>query len=100
MHKHPKRFLESVCRGELTSEIIDRPKFKGVAIEIEASDRSREIRDSLLEMLLMLSRYDELVFGTVSGGGNTPFVRGLIKLHDRKALWLRPLDRWRRDDRR
>ncbi len=95
LHKAPKAFLQAVCLGDLTSDEISRPNYKRTAAEIEASNESREARKSLLEMLLTLVRYDDLVFGSVPGREDMAFVRGLIKLHDRKALWLRPLHQWK-----
>ena len=32
---------------------------------------------------------------TIPGTPEIPVLRGLIKLHDRKALWLRPLKEWK-----
>ncbi|MEM9617488.1 MAG: PcfJ domain-containing protein [Pseudomonadota bacterium] len=95
LHKKPNAFLEAVCTGELTSDEIDRPNFKAAAAEIESSNESEDVRLSLLEMLRVLVRHDDLTFQTVGGGDDTPFIRGLIKLHDRKALWLRPLEDWK-----
>ncbi len=94
LHKHPKEFLKAVCEGDLGSDEIDRPVFKMVAQEIENSAEDGEIRASLLDILTRLNRHKNLVFG-VATDGDTPLVRGLIKLHDRKALWLRPLDDWK-----
>ena len=94
LHKQPKAFLQAVCQGEIGSEEIDRPNFKRAAAEIEGSNEADEIRQSLLAMLLMLNKFD-LVFQSVAGNDDTPFIRGLIKLHDRKALWLRPLEDWK-----
>jgi hypothetical protein len=95
LHKHPKAFLESVCLGTLASAELDRPKFKRVAEAIEQSNADTEVRKSLLAMLHALSRYDDLIFETVPGRADTPLIRGLIKLHDRKVLWLRPLESWK-----
>jgi hypothetical protein len=95
LHKNPKLFIQSVCRSDLTSDEIDRPNYKRTAAEIEASDESQETRQSLLGMLLALIKYNDLIFGSVPGREDVPFVRGLIKLHDRRALWLRPLDQWK-----
>ena len=95
LHKNPGAFLEAVCRGELSSDEIDRPHFKRTAAEIEASNESEDVRESLLDMLVTLSRYDDLIFQSAPDQADTPYVRGLIKLHDRKALWLRPLDEWK-----
>lgn len=95
LHKNPKAFLEAVCYGELTSEEIDRPNYKRVAAEIEASNPDPQYRASLLDMLVALGKRDDMVFQTVAGEDDLPFVRGLIKLHDRRKLWLRPLDAWR-----
>lgn len=94
LHKHPKEFLKAVCDGELGADDIDRPIFKMVAGEIENSAEDSDKRTSLLAFLTHLNRHKNLVFG-VAKDGETPLVRGLIKLHDRKALWLRPLDDWK-----
>ena len=95
LHKNPKAFVEAVCRGELTSDEIDRPNFKRAAAEIEASKETDEARLSLLDMLLAMLKHGDMVFQSVAGRDDTPFVRGLIKLHDRKTLWLRPLEDWK-----
>ena len=94
LHKNPKAFFEAVCCGELSADEIDRPNFKRSAAEIEASNESAEARESLLKMLLELSKYKDLLLGTVPGQDDLPFIRGLIKLHDRKSLWLRDLSDW------
>ena len=95
LHKTPKLFLEAVCNGELSSDEIDRPNFKAAASEIEASREDEDYRKFLLNFLLSLIKQDDLLFQSVPGRGETPFIRGLIKMHDRKALWLRPLDEWK-----
>lgn len=95
LHKNPKAFLEAVCQGELSSNEIERPNYKRTAAEIEASNEDADKRGSLLEMLLGLLRYHDLIFESAAGRQDQPFVRGLIKLHDRKTLWLRPLDDWK-----
>ena len=95
LHKHPKAFLEAVCAGDLTWDEIERPAFKRVAAEIEASNESSEVRRSLLDTLLCLIKFDDMAFQSVPGREDVPFIRGLIKLHDRKALWLRPLEEWK-----
>lgn len=94
LHKHPKDFLRAVCAGEVGSDDIDRPMFKTVAQEIEASKKDPDTRASLADMLVSFARHKDLVFG-MAGASNTPLMRGLIKLHDRKALWLRPLSDWK-----
>ena len=95
LHKNPRAFLESVCCGELSADEIDRPNYKRVAAEVEASNESEEARASLLEMLLSLAKLKDLVFGAMTDRDETPFIRGLVKLHDRKALWLRDLASWK-----
>ncbi|MEM7427212.1 MAG: PcfJ domain-containing protein [Pseudomonadota bacterium] len=95
LHKKPKAFLEAVCRGELSSDQIERPNFKRTAQEIESSNEAEESRESLLQMLMQLTKHDDAVFQTVAAEADTPFVRGFVKLHDRKALWLRPLEDWK-----
>ncbi|MEM9061457.1 MAG: PcfJ domain-containing protein [Pseudomonadota bacterium] len=93
LHKKPKPFLEAVCAGEIHAHQIDRPAFKAVTEEIGAAKDDPAYRRSLKDMLLALLRYDSLIFGATPDG--IPFIRGLIKLHDRKVLWLRPLADWK-----
>jgi len=95
LHKNPKAFLKAVCIGEFSSNEIDRPNFKMAAVEIEGSNQDENIRKSLSDMLADLIRQDDLIFSTAGGRNDPPFIRGLIKLHDRKALWLRPLSDWK-----
>lgn len=95
LHRNPKAFLKAVCSGDLSSDDIDRPIFKQAAAVIEASKEDAGARSSLLDMLLQLSGHGDFVFQTVADRSNTPFLRGLIKLHDHKALWLRPLEEWK-----
>ncbi|MCH9766077.1 MAG: PcfJ domain-containing protein [Alphaproteobacteria bacterium] len=95
LHKNPKAFLEAVCLGELTSDEIERPNYKRAAVEIEASNEDKDMRASLLDMLLGLIKYDDLIFQSVASRQDMPFIRGLIKLHDRKALWLKSLADWK-----
>ena len=95
LHKNPKAFLKAVCRGELTSDDIDRPNYKRTAQEIEVSNELEEARESLLEMLSILVKHHDLIFGAVSGQEDLPLIRGLIKLRDRKVLWLRDLESWK-----
>lgn len=95
LHRNPKAFLQSVCSGEMTSDEIERPVFKAIAKEIEESDRNREARQSLFEMLNALTAKTDLVFKSGGPNNQIPFIRGLIKLHDRRALWLRPLGDWK-----
>ncbi|MDG2004284.1 MAG: PcfJ domain-containing protein [Novosphingobium sp.] len=95
LHRNPKAFLRAVCSGELSSDEIDRPIFKQAAAEIEASMENGEAQSSLLEMLLQLSNYGDFIFQTAPGRAETPFLRGLVKVHDRRALWLRPLEDWK-----
>ncbi|MEM9878612.1 MAG: hypothetical protein AAF862_04950, partial [Pseudomonadota bacterium] len=95
LHKSPAAFLKMVCLGDLSSDDLDRPKFKLVAQELEQSSEAEEVRRSLLEMLLGLLKHDDLIFETSQDGRGAPYIRGLIKLHDRKALWLRSIADWR-----
>jgi len=95
LHKNPKAFLEAVCQGEMTSDEIERPNYKRTAVEIEASNEDKGTRASLLDMLLTLAKYDDLIFQSAASRQDMPFIRGLIKLHDRKTLWLKPLAEWK-----
>lgn len=95
LHRNPKAFLNSVCLGDITSDEIERPVFKAIAREIEESDSEPDKRRSLLEMLLQINARSDLVFKSGGANNQTPFVRGLVKMHDRKALWLRAVADWK-----
>ena len=95
LHKNPKSFLQAVCEGKLRSQAIDRPGFKAVAEAIETHQSGGECGVSLFKMLDFLNRTSKLVFEQASGWNHAAFIVGLIKLHNRKALWVRPLDNWK-----
>jgi len=95
LHRNPKAFLNSVCSGSITSDEIERPVYKAVAREIEESDSDPAKRNSLFEMLTLLNAKSDLVFKSGGADNQTPFVRGLVKMHDRKALWLRAIESWK-----
>lgn len=95
LHKNPKVFLTALCQRKVHSDNLVRPAFKTVAEEVETHIKEPETRLAFLDMLLALLRHKDLIFETVPDDHFTPFIRGLIKLHDRKALWLRPLEEWK-----
>ena len=95
LHRKPKAFFKAGFEGDLKSEEIDRPIFKAIAAEIEASNEGPEVRGSLHEMLLHLLKFKDFVFQTLAGRTDVPLIRGLIKLNDRKTLWVRPLEDWK-----
>lgn len=92
IHKKPKQFLEAVCLGTLSPENIERPAFKAIADEIAQSYAEPEVRKSLLSMLQGLLKHNDLPLAATANG--VPFVRGLIKLHDRRGIWVRKIEDW------
>ena len=96
LHRNPQKFLTAACAGDITSDEIDRPLFKLACAEIEQSNESQDSRASLSEFLVSLVKpAGDLMFQTVAGYDDVPYMRGLVKMHDRKALWLRPIEDWK-----
>ena len=96
IHHNPRRLIAAACDGEVTSADITRPVWQEIVRSIEASNGDPETRESLKAFLsLIAQRGTMLVETTRIGGQDYRFIDGLIKLHDRKALWLRPAEDWR-----
>jgi PcfJ-like protein len=92
LHRSPKVFVEAACRGDLIAADIDRPLFRAACEEIERSAPDPAVRASLAAFLIGLLKHGDFIF---EQGDEGPFMRGLIKLHDRKVLWLRPAERFK-----
>ena len=89
LDRKPKQFIDALCLGEIDAEVIKRPGLAEAASAIAASNP--ETRDSLAEMLHQFVPYGRFLFET-TGPEGLSITHGLVKLHDRKALWVRPLD--------
>lgn len=88
IHRNPKKSLEDICLGALHSSQIERPQWKAVALEIEASKLTRKEAESLLTFCLHILKVADFLL-------DDSYLSGVIKLHARKRHWLRPLEDWR-----
>jgi hypothetical protein len=86
LHRTPKAFIDAACSGALHGQPIDRPAFRVARDEIDRSNPDESVRASLAEFLNGILKHGDFLFEECDDG---PFIRGLIKLHDRKVLWLR-----------
>lgn len=91
-----RKFLKQACAGELDPATITRRGWREVALAVSKAAKKTEDRDSLEKFLLHLEKNTDLVFETAQISGRTyPYIDGLIRLHARKALWLRDPLEWK-----
>ncbi len=90
--RKPRAFISSICNDEIAAQDIRRDVYREAALAIQATDLDK--RESLKEMLNTLIAHGNQMFDRVGPDGASVIV-GLIKLHDRKSLWLRPLDEFK-----
>jgi PcfJ-like protein len=96
LHHNPKKLLEEICLGKLHSRHIERPQWKALALEIEASRLNHKDAKTLLEFCLyILGVADFLLDDTMVAGQRVSYLAGIIKLHALKQHWLRKLEDWR-----
>jgi hypothetical protein len=97
VHRNPRRFLVEACAGRVDPATVERPGWREVAAAIAGAKDKSEGRQSLADFLLHLERVSDLVFAVAATRGRQPhlYLEGLIKLHERKGLWLRDPLVWR-----
>jgi hypothetical protein len=95
---NPRRFLAAACVGGINPDDVTRPVWREVATAIANSKPDEKERESLKSYLLYLEDVSDLVFGVASQGRQQfPYVEGLIRLHERRGMWLRQVEDWRPD---
>lgn len=96
LHHNPRKFLESVCAGEIEPSEVTRPGWHDVAVAISRSPVDGDARESLAAFLLHLERHSDLVFSSVRVGPQTTlYMDALLHLHRRRGQWLRDPLEWR-----
>jgi len=96
IHQNPRKFIEHACAGGIDPTEVARPGWKEAAQAIAASKRDAADRDSLRGFLLYLERRCDFLFeGVQWGRANLRYIDGLVRLHDRRGQWLRPIEDWR-----
>jgi hypothetical protein len=95
VHRNPRRFLTDACAGRIDPATVERPGWREVASIIANAKDGPGERESLADFLLHLERVCDLVFATTVGRQSMLYLEGLIRLHERKGLWLRDPKSWR-----
>lgn len=96
LHRNPKKLIENICMGRITSADIDRPVWREFSKIIEKSRGDIESRTSLLSLLQKVhSTTDFLLEEAEFSGRRYPYIAALIKLNDRRGQWLQTYDNWR-----
>ena len=95
LHRSPRRFIEEACAGRIDPATVDRPGWREVAHAIAAAKDGPGERESLAAFLLHLERICDLVFASTPGPQRALYLDGLIRMHDRRKLWLRDLGSWK-----
>ncbi|MCC2098241.1 MAG: PcfJ domain-containing protein [Hyphomicrobiales bacterium] len=97
LHRNPRRLIEAACDGQVDAEAIGRPEWQEFCKSIAASNPDPEHRRSLKDFLLLANDKADFLFGTVDLNGSAyRYIDALIKLHDRRGLWLRRPEDWRK----
>jgi hypothetical protein len=97
--QNPRRFIALACAGEIDGESVGRVSWRQLAAAVKRSKADDEKgRESLAAFLLHLEKVSDLVFAdAVQGRMRAPYADALVKLHDRRKLWLRDPADWKPD---
>jgi hypothetical protein len=98
LHRNPRQIIEAAFRGEIKAFDVKRPQLKALCETIECSRTKPKAggnADDARELFLWaLDHTDFLLESLTFGRTSYPVAEALLKIHDRKALWLRPLEAW------
>lgn len=93
---NPRKFLKQACAGDLVPTTVTRRGWREVAVAVTKAAKTIETRKSLETFLLHLEKNTDLVFESAQMGAHSyPYIDGLVRLHARKALWLRNPLEWK-----
>jgi hypothetical protein len=96
VHRNPRKFIAEACAGRIVPAQVERPGWREVATAIAGAKSGEGERESLAEFLLHLERSSDLVFASTTVTRQPRlYLDGLIRLHERRRLWLRDLKTWR-----
>jgi hypothetical protein len=95
VHRNPRRFLSEACAGRIDPASVERPGWREAASMIANAKDGPGERESLADFLLHVERVSDVVFAATAGRQAVLYLGGLIRLHERKGLWLRDPASWR-----
>jgi hypothetical protein len=96
VHANPRKFIVQACDGLIAPEDATRPGWHEAARAIQKSSDDPERRASLKAFLLHLEDVSDLIFASATmRRENVLYIDALIRLHDRKKQWIRPVEDWR-----
>ena len=96
LHRNPRKFIAEACAGRVAAGDVERPGWREAAAVIANAKGTEAERARLAEFLLHLERVSDLVFVSTTVAGQSRFyLEGLIRLYERRKLWLRDLEGWR-----
>jgi PcfJ-like protein len=96
LHRNPRKLIEAMCKGDVTSASIHRPQLQQLCRSIECSSAKPEARAALQELLQWAEAETDFLFESFKFGSTAfPAVEALIKLNDRRGQWLRKPEDWK-----
>lgn len=96
LERNPRRAIEALCRGDLRSEDVIAHTLRPLAEHIERSRKSKDARESLARLLLLVDRKASFLYDTaVFGNESHHYVEALVSLNARRRQWIRSLEDWR-----
>jgi len=96
VYRNPRKFLMDACAGRIDAATVRRPVWRQAVEMIGKRKRGSEERQSLVTFLLHLERISDLVFETATlGHQSVLYLEGLVRLHERRAQWIRDPLEWR-----
>jgi hypothetical protein len=95
LHRNPRKLIEAMCTGEITSAGIKRPDLQHLCRSIESSNTKPDDRAALQDLLQWAEADTDFLFESFKFGTATyPVVDALIKLNDRRGQWVRRPEDW------
>jgi hypothetical protein len=92
--RNPKKLIEKACDGLLDHKKIDRPFWKDFAEAICTSKDKNKA--SLKELLIHIQKKADFLYDDIRFGDKKfLYVEAMIKINDRRGLWLRDLKSWK-----
>ena len=96
LHRNPKKLIEEMCLGRISSADIDRPQWKELAHVIEKSPSDARSRESLRKLLLRVHAVADFLFGNAEfAGWSFPYAKALVHLNERRREWRRDIEAWK-----
>jgi hypothetical protein len=98
LDKNPRKLLEAVFLGEVSSKEIDRPLWKSFAATVEKQKLTPPDRAALHDLCLHVFRVADFLLDTAQiQGENIGYLTGLISVYAHRKSWLRKPEDWKPD---